>query len=141
MIPSRILFIASDAVVSASQIRLLEGGSCPEFDRWLRLNRPGVGIDFRRILRVGFDVRCFGDYIVNGTVFEEISMICDSGEVPNEIYDGFEESEIEKLINFRHPCIAVPIDFVFPIQSGSRQAWNLDWDGCSKLKVVSVKSP
>jgi hypothetical protein len=31
------------------------------------------------------------------------------------------ENEIEKLINLRHPCIAAPIGFVFPLESGSRQ--------------------
>jgi hypothetical protein len=48
-IPSTILFIASDAVDSPSQIRLVDGDSCPEFDRWLQLKRSGMAIDFRRI--------------------------------------------------------------------------------------------
>jgi hypothetical protein len=74
-----------------------------------------------------------GDYIVNLSVFEERSIIWDSDEVRNEIYDRIEDGvlvyvkskplsanisqseighEIEKLINLHHPCIAAPIGFV-----------------------------
>jgi hypothetical protein len=49
LIPSTILFIASDAFDIDSQIRLIEGASCPEFDLWLQLKRSGIAIDFRRI--------------------------------------------------------------------------------------------
>jgi hypothetical protein len=134
LIPSTILFIASDAVDIASQIRLIDGNSCPEFDRWLELKRSSIAIDFRRIQRVGFDVRFLGDYIVNLSGFEERSIICESDEVANQIYHRIEdeffvfvtpkslsediseseiENKIEKLINLRHPCIAAPIGFVF----------------------------
>jgi hypothetical protein len=85
LIPSTILFIASDALDIASQITLIEGDSCPEFDRWLDLKRSGLEIDFRRIQRIGFDVPCLGDYIVNVSVFEERSIVCDSDELPNQI--------------------------------------------------------
>jgi serine/threonine protein kinase len=50
-------------------------------------------------------------------------------------------SEIEKLINLRHPCITPPIGFVFEIESGSRQELKIVrmyLDGCSLLEVVSV---
>jgi hypothetical protein len=33
---------------------------------------------------------------------------------------NLEVSEIEKLINLRHPCIAAPIGFVFGIESDSQ---------------------
>jgi hypothetical protein len=40
---------------------------------------------------VGFDIPCLEDYIVNLSVFEERSMICNSNEVPNEIYHRTED--------------------------------------------------
>jgi hypothetical protein len=147
LIPSTISFIASDAVDIASQIRLIDGNSCPEFDRWLELKRSGIAIDFRRIQRVGFDLPCFGDYIISLSAFEQLSLIWSSDEVRNEIYHRTEdeflvylkskplsenieesaiENEIERLINLRHPCIAAPIGFVFPLESGSQ----------AELKVV-----
>jgi serine/threonine protein kinase len=111
---------------------------------------------------MGFDVRCFGDYIVNVSIFEERSIICDSDEVRNEIYHRTEdeflvfmkskpllgnvsestiEHEIENLINLRHPCIAAPIGFVFPMESGNRLEFKivrLYLEGYSLLEVISV---
>jgi serine/threonine protein kinase len=111
---------------------------------------------------MGFDVPRLGDYIVNFSVFEERSIICESDEVPNEIHDRIEdgfltvmkskphsenvseseiENEIEKLINLRHPCIVAPIGFVFPIESGSRRELKIVrmyMEGCSLFEVVSV---
>jgi serine/threonine protein kinase len=52
-----------------------------------------------------------------------------------------EESEIEKLINLRHPCIAAPVGFVFRSESGSLQELKivrLYLEGCSLAEVVSV---
>jgi serine/threonine protein kinase len=162
LIPSAILFIASDAIDIVSQIRLIGGGSCPEFNRWLQLKQSGIAIDFRRIRRMGFDIPCLRDYIVNVSVFKEISIICDSDDVPTQISHRIEdeflvimkskshsenigelkiEQEIEKLINLVHPCITAPIGFVFPIESGSRQELKivrLYLEGCSLLEVVSV---
>jgi tRNA A-37 threonylcarbamoyl transferase component Bud32 len=162
LIPSTILFIASDAIDIASEIQLIDGDSCPEFDRWLELKRSGIAIDFRRIERMGFDIRCLGDYIVNLSVFEARSINCESDEVGNEIYDRIEddflifvkskllsdnisESELEKeveiLIHLCHPCIAAPIGFVFGIESGGQrelQIVRMYLEGCSLLEVVSV---
>jgi serine/threonine protein kinase len=156
------LFVASDVIGIASQIRLIDGDSCPEFDRWLQMKQSGIAIDFRRIQRVGFDVPCFGDYIVNLSIFEERSINCESDEVPTEIYhriedeflvflkskplsENIEESridkEIEVMINLRHPCIAAPIAFVVPIESGNRQELKIVrmyLEGCSLMEVVSV---
>jgi serine/threonine protein kinase len=162
LIPSTILFIASNAVDDASQIRLIDGDSCPEFDRWLQLKRSGCAIDFRRIRRVGFDLPSLEDYIVHISVFEKRRIICESDEVSNQIYhrieDGFLvvmkskphsedvseseiENELERLINLHHPCIAAPIGFVLPIVSDSRRELKIVrtyLEGCSLLEVVSV---
>jgi hypothetical protein len=85
------LFIASDAVNIDSQIRLVDGNFCPEFDRWLELRRSDIALDFRRIQRMGFDVPCLGDSIVNLSVFEAGSIICESDEVPNQINHRIED--------------------------------------------------
>jgi serine/threonine protein kinase len=162
LIPSTILFIASDAVDIASHIEVIDGYCCPEFDRWLDLKRSGISIDFRRIERMGLDVRCLGNYNINLSVFEERSIICNSDEIPNEICHRIEdellvfvkskshsanvseseiEKEIENLINLRHLCIAAPIGFVFGIESSSRQELKIVrmyLEGCSLSEVVSV---
>jgi serine/threonine protein kinase len=99
---------------------------------------------------------------LNHSAFEEKSKICNIGEVSNEIYDRVEdeflvlmkskphwanveksliENELENLINLRHPCIACPIGFVFPIESDNRQEFQIVrmyFEGCSLLEVISV---
>jgi serine/threonine protein kinase len=156
------LFIAYDAVEIASQIRFIDGNSCSEFDRWVQLERSGIALDFRRIQRVGFDGRCLGDYIVDVSVFEERSLICESDEIPKEIYHRIDdellifmkskshsanlseselEKEIEKLINLVHPCISAPIGFVIRNESRSREELKIVrmyLEGFSLLEVVSV---
>jgi serine/threonine protein kinase len=111
---------------------------------------------------VGFDIPCLGDSIVKFSVFQERSVICDSDEVPKEVYHRIEEeffgfyeikdssanaqnsqieNEIENLINLRHPCIAAPIGFVVGIESGSQRELKIVrmyLEGCSLLEVVSV---
>jgi hypothetical protein len=162
LIPSTVLFIAFNAIDFALQTFLFDGDSCAELDRWLELRRSGIAIDFRRIGRVGFDVPCLGDCIVNPARFEERSIIFESDEVPNEIYDRIEDellvfmksvplsenieksriaNELEKLINLRHPCIAAPIGFVFPAESSGQRELKivrLYLEGCSLAEVVSV---
>jgi hypothetical protein len=158
LIPPKILFIASDAVRFVSQMILIDGNCCPEFDRWLQLRNSSLAIDFRLIQKVGFDLPCLGDYIVNLSGFEASSLICNSDKIPNQIYhriedqflifmkskplsENVEESEIEKLMNLRHPCITAPLGFVLPIESGSSQELKLVrmyLEGCSLTEVVSV---
>jgi hypothetical protein len=84
--PSRILCLASDTVGIASHLRLVDGDSCSQFDSEPQLKKSGVANDFRRIQRMGFDLRCSRDCLVNLSVFEEGSMICDSDEVRNQMY-------------------------------------------------------
>jgi hypothetical protein len=139
LIPSTILFIASDAVDVDSQIRLTDGNSSPEFDRWLQLRRLGIRVNFRRIQRVGSGLRCLTDYEVDVSRFGEVFLIRESDEVRNEICHRVEDqvclfvrsipcskslnasrspTEIENLMNLRHPCIAGPIGFISRIESG-----------------------
>jgi serine/threonine protein kinase len=163
LIPSTILFVASNAVDSNTRIRLFEGVPCPEFDRWWELNRSGIAVDFRRIERVGSGLLALRDYVVNLSAFEERSIIDESDGVRNEIYHRIEdqflvviksiqlseriaksqiENEIGNLINVRHPCIAGPIGFVFPIESDIEQELKiirLYSEGCSLAEILSVR--
>jgi serine/threonine protein kinase len=98
----------------------------------------------------------------NLSTFEERSLTCDSDEVTIQLYHRIEdeflvimksnpllenvsesqiEHEIENLINLHHPCIAAPIGFVVPIESGSQRELKIVrmyLEGCSLLEVVSV---
>jgi serine/threonine protein kinase len=163
LIPSTILFMASDAVKIASQVRLVDGDSCAEFDRWLQVKRLCLGIDFRRIPRMGFDIPCLGDYVINFSMFEERSIICESDEVPNQIYCRIEdqflvfmkskplstnvevsriENELDKFINLRHPCIIAPIGFVVRIESDileDLKIVRLYSEGCSLAEILSIR--
>jgi hypothetical protein len=157
-----ILFIASNAFANDSQVRLVDGNCCPEFDRWLELRRFGIITDFRRIQRVGFGLLCLDEYVVNLSIFEERSKIRKCDEVDNKIYQRVEDEflivvklirllesvkqsrigeELEKLINLRHPCIATPIGFIFGIGSGHEQELKIVRicaEGCSLSEILSV---
>jgi hypothetical protein len=162
LIPSSILYIASDAVEIGSQKWVIDGNSCPEFDRWLELKRSGIGVDFRRIQRVDSGLRCLRDYEVNisGSDERSINWKCDG--VGNEIYHRVDDeffifvksiphsksfvnsrmkTELENLINIRHPCINGPICFISRLESGigeDLKMIGLYLEGLSLAKVISV---
>jgi hypothetical protein len=58
VIPSTVLFVASDAAPDLSQLSLSDPDSCPTFDRWRRLRKLGITVisseswDLRAILLV-----------------------------------------------------------------------------------------
>jgi serine/threonine protein kinase len=111
---------------------------------------------------VGFGLPCLRNYIVNLSAFEGPLIIGESDEVRNHVYhrvdDAFlvfvksiplsecvnksqMEDEIENLMNLRHPCIAAPIGYVLPIDSGSSEELKivrLYLEGCSLSEVLSV---
>jgi predicted metal-binding protein len=162
LLPSTILFVASEVVNIYAPPVLVDGDFCPEFDRWVRLRRSNIRIDFRRIQRVNSGFSCLSDYVVHLSGFEERPMICESNQISPEIYgrcedellvvvksielfESFDKSrivqEIENLINLRHPCIAGPISFAFPIESYGRQSLKivrLYFEGCSLAEVLSA---
>jgi hypothetical protein len=53
VLPSTVMFIASNAVDDPFQISLAEADSCPEFGQWQQLCASGTVVDFRRIRRIG----------------------------------------------------------------------------------------
>jgi hypothetical protein len=132
VIPCNIQFIDSTAFGSASslnplQITLDDCDFCPEFDRWRRLRRTGISLDFRRILKVSCDLHNFKDYFVDLSVFEEESTLNKSDfrrydDGISIFVKSIQDLKIETLINLHHPCIVAPIGFLIPIDpSTSRE--------------------
>jgi hypothetical protein len=162
VIPSTILFVASDAIYIPSQITMVDNNSCPEFDRWRQVRESNIAVDFRRILRVGSGLLHLDDYEVNLWEFENVSIIGGSDQVLNEIYERADDkflmiltsiplsesiekfetdNEIENLINLHHPCIAGPIGFISGTESGWCQELKiarLHSEGCSLAEVISL---
>jgi hypothetical protein len=62
VLPSTVLFIASDAVHDLFQISLADGDSCPEFGQWQRLRASDAVVDFRRIRRIGSGLGALAEY-------------------------------------------------------------------------------
>jgi serine/threonine protein kinase len=142
------LFVASDVTVSHDRLSLTPGHSCREFDGWLRERRSGIAVDFRRLLMFCSGLPELRSYLFEESEIYAVPQICETAEIESGMYRRFEDSSkitvksiwftdsiddglienyIEHLINLCHPCIAVPIGFVFG--SGSRE-----------LKVVGLYS-
>jgi serine/threonine protein kinase len=96
-------------------------------------------VDFRRIHRVGRYLPSFAGHQFDLSIFGEITILNESHRVMTDIHrslsDGFSiivksiylsesvelcqiDEEIDMLKHLRHPCIAGPIGFVVPQESG-----------------------
>jgi hypothetical protein len=160
VIPSTVLFVAFDVIPNSSHIFISDSDSCPEFDRWKQLRKSGIAVDFRRILRIGSGFGDLSDYQIDLSVFEEASILRDFDQVSRQRYQRLDDGlmfvvkskhhwefvencriELENLLNLRHPCIAVPIGFVFPVElSDSRELKivELNAEEHSLAEVISV---
>jgi hypothetical protein len=69
------VFIAYDAHPDLPQRSLSDPDSCPMSDRWRRLRKSGVTVDFQRILRSESYLPCFKDFVLGLSGFEERSVI------------------------------------------------------------------
>jgi serine/threonine protein kinase len=139
VIPSTVLFVAGDAHEHPLSLSLSDPDSCPEFDSWRRLEKSRIKVDFRRILTSRSGFRHFERPVLDLSAFEEGSVIRRSDHVSTRIYrrrlDGALavvkaislsgqiprcniETEIENLLNLRHPAIAPLIGF--HVESGRR---------------------
>jgi hypothetical protein len=160
VIPSTILFVASDAIPNSIQIKLEDCDSCLEFNRWLELRKKHIEIDFRLLLKFDSDLGPLKSYLVDISLFEEESAEGGIGQVLSKIYrrqddgclivvklisfsvsvDNREiERAIEKEVNILHPCIAAPIGFVFPAESSALRELKivrLFVEGCSLSEVL-----
>jgi hypothetical protein len=134
IVPSTILFIASDAAPDPLQISIADIDSCPEYGRWQQLRRQGQVVDFRRICRSSSDLSSLSDRLLNHCELSEGPDLSESDGISTRIYQGraddfriivksinlsrcVENCEVEKAIgnmmNLRHPCIAGLIGIVF----------------------------
>jgi hypothetical protein len=75
VIPSTVVFVAYDAHPNVSQLSLSDPDSCPMFDRWQRLRKSGITVDFQRILEFASYLPYFKDFVLDPSGFEEGSVI------------------------------------------------------------------
>jgi hypothetical protein len=97
------------------------------------MNKSGIAVDFRRILRFHSGLPEWRSDGLNDSVIEDMLMNLESPRIVSRMHQRFEDSsliivksiffrdlievrlienKIENLINLRHPCIAAPIGFV-----------------------------
>jgi hypothetical protein len=159
VIPSTILFIASDSSFNPSQMRLIDPDFCPEFDQWQQIRAQGMIRDFRRIQRVGSGLPDLAFFLVDLSLFEESSMLNENVGVSIRKYHHKDdellmvvksfhlsefigsrqiENEIENQVNLHHPCIIAPIGFLFQIGSQELMIARLYVEGCLLREVLSV---
>jgi hypothetical protein len=155
-LPSTVMSVACDVVARPDQYLSVEGDSCREFGKWLRMRQSGMAVDFRRILRIGSGFLELRHYLIEGSVFEEGRLICEYAGIQSRMYrrfedgslfvvksihlsNGIDERVIENLINLRHPCIAAPIGFIFSSESRELKVVRLYSESASLAEVLSAK--
>jgi serine/threonine protein kinase len=127
VIPPTALFIAHDADPDIFQLSFADPDFSPMFDRWRRLRKSGITVDFQRILRFPPSPFHFNDYKLDLSAYEEGEVIRQNARVFSQIYlrridevmtvvkaisvsGSIErrqiEPEIENLLNLCHPMIA-----------------------------------
>jgi serine/threonine protein kinase len=160
VIPSTVCFIASNAFDPECRLSLLDGSSCPEFERWSAVRGLDSNIDFRRIQKLCSGLRRFSDCVidlsgfeggdamgVSGTGSAHLYRRCDDGlELVVKLFAEFDqdesceiEKEIEKLMNVTHPCIAAPFAFILPAASKELRIARLYTRGGSLNDVLSTR--
>jgi serine/threonine protein kinase len=156
------MFIACDAFRNVSQIWIADCDFCQEFNHWRELRSFGIAVDFRRILRFGYELGELKDYEINVRIFEAVSALDVFDRVMSERYLRHEddlglvvkymprcksmeycgiELKLDKLLNMCHPCIAAPIGFVLPDElSESRELKivRLYVEGISLSEMISM---
>jgi hypothetical protein len=129
--------------VNADHFSLSEGECFEECERWLGVRKTGISVDFRSLLRFGSGLPELTRYLIDDSLFEENRPVCDTRRIESMISWRLTdcclfivksicqlmliEDWIEHLIDLCHPCIAVPMGFVFPA-------------GLRTLKVVGLHS-
>jgi hypothetical protein len=95
VLPSTVLFVASDLGITPDRLSFSEKDSCPAFYEWLRVRKSGIAVDFRQILRFDSYLAELKSRLLNDSVVEEIGMNIESAGIVNEIHRRFEDcSEI-----------------------------------------------
>jgi hypothetical protein len=133
-LPSTVSFVAHDAHPNPFHLSLSDPDSCPAFGRWRLLRKSGIVVDFHRI-RSGLPR---WDDSALDLVFDEGPVVGRSARLYRRRADGALavvksvslsallgrcqiESEIENLLNLRHPLIAPLFFFALPAESGGQR--------------------
>jgi hypothetical protein len=111
--------------------------SCPEYDRWERLLRSGMKIDFRRIRPFNSGLPALSDYLFNFSGLIARSQLKKSGIISTQRYQECDdghwlivkstnlsvcpenchvEKTIENLMNLRHPCSSGVVGVALPTE-------------------------
>jgi hypothetical protein len=117
LISSIISFIAADAFSSGTQLSINDPDSDPDLHYWCLSRHFHPRKDFRRRLRLGLELPALSDLLINLSDFEGGPMLYRRRSdglkiVAKDIATQEGSSEIETLLNLRHPCIATPFGFV-----------------------------
>jgi hypothetical protein len=144
VIPSTILFMAYDVHSNLSRLPLSDLDFAPAFDRWRGLRLSSITVDFQRILRADSCLCRLEDSALDLAAFDEGPTLGRRDRGSTQIYRGRTDgalavvksvslpapigrcqiaTEIENLLNLRHPLIERLIGFVFPAESVER--WEL----------------
>jgi hypothetical protein len=158
-VPLTLLFIASDIAEEPSKITIAGLDSCPEYDRWDRVRRSVMGIDFRRIRRFSSGLPSLSDCLFNFSGLIERSELKASDVISTQLYhecdDGhciivkstnlsgctencYVEKTIENLMNLRHPCISSVIGVALPTELNVLKIFGIDLGDNSLSRVVST---
>jgi hypothetical protein len=86
VVPSTVVFVAYGANANRFSVARSDPHSRPMFDRWQRLVKSGITIDFQRILRYGSALPHFKDSLLNLSEFDEGSVIGRNNQVSSQIY-------------------------------------------------------
>jgi serine/threonine protein kinase len=143
VIPPTILFVDHDADPNLFQLSFSNPAFSPIFNRWRRLRKSGITVDFQRILRFPSGPFHFKDYMLALSAYEEGEVISQNAQIFSQIYrrqfDGAVmvvksislsipadlyklRTEIENLLNLRHPMITPLIGYALPMDSTGQRA-------------------
>jgi hypothetical protein len=146
VIPSTILFVAHDALSILSQLSLSDPDLCPAFHQWKRLRESGIVVNFQRTLRSDSCLPGLEKSVLDRAAFEgELILgrgdlgstriywrrvggalaVVKSASFSAPIEHCMFETEIENLLNLRHPTISPCSGLPFP--------WNQAGVGNSRL--------
>jgi hypothetical protein len=90
VLPSTVLFIASNAVDNSFQISLADADSCPEFGQWHQLRASGVVVDFRRSRRIGSGLGALAEYEFDLSRINR-TLVLKQGSISMKIYQEVDD--------------------------------------------------
>jgi hypothetical protein len=159
IVPSTVLFIASNFAGDPWGMSIAGLESSPEYDRWQELQKSGIEIDFRRICRFNSGLPSLSDCLIDFSgliersqlnandlistqLYEEcfdgqciiLKSTCQSGRVENYCF----KETIENFMNLRHPCISGVIGVALPTGLNILKIIEIDFGDNSLSTIVST---